>query len=78
MSWADAALEVVARVHASLPQTATYAERKKALHDAYPFGPRRYHPYKAWCREQRSYLARYKPVGPTPLELTAPRATVGG
>jgi len=69
MRWADEARAVIGRVHASLPGTATYAERKKALHDAYPFGPRMYHPYKAWCKVQRSYLARYKPAGPTELEL---------
>jgi hypothetical protein len=27
------------------------AEIRKALHDAYPFGPRKYHPYKIWLDE---------------------------
>lgn len=26
-------------------------EIRKALRDAYPFGPREYHPYKIWCDE---------------------------
>lgn len=69
MGWSDAAREVIGQVHASLPPEATYAERKKALYEAYPFGPRQYFPYKAWCKEQRAYLARYKPQSdPTPLE----------
>lgn len=69
MSWTDSAREVIAQVHASLPPDATYEQRKKALHDAYPFGPRQYFPYKCWCKAQRAYLAKYKPPkDSTPLE----------
>lgn len=31
-------------------------EIKKALRDAYPFGERKYHPYKIWCDEVRKQL----------------------
>ena len=58
MSWLERAREVIAAVDASLPADATFAERKKAVQAAYPFGPRQYHPYKQWCKAQREYLAR--------------------
>jgi len=39
---------------------------RKALHDAYPFGPRKMHPYKIWCDEikiQRGLKKRKKKGG---------------
>jgi hypothetical protein len=33
---------------------------RKALRDAYPFGPRRYHPYKIWCDEVAVQLGTKK------------------
>lgn len=50
---------VIQSVHASLPDSATLKERQKAVDDAYPFGPREYHPYKMWLIERRAYLERY-------------------
>ena len=40
------------------------AEIKTALHDAYPFGPRQYYPYKIWLDEikrQRGTKAKHPP-----------------
>lgn len=65
MSWAERARHRIEQVHASLPETATFEERKKALLDAYPFGERAYHPYKMWLKEQRRYLSRYEPAKDT-------------
>ncbi len=48
---------IIAKVHASLPADIPMAERKKAIFDAYPYGERQYHPYKAWCKAQREYFA---------------------
>ena len=31
-------------------------EKRKLLFDAYPFGPREYWPYKAWCKAVRDAL----------------------
>ena len=40
-------------------------EIRKALRDAYPWGERRYHPYKIWCdevsKQLRAYLRQGKP-----------------
>jgi hypothetical protein len=58
-NWSVKAREVIAEVDKSLPETATLAERKKALFDAYPFGQREMWPYKAWCKAQKAYLARF-------------------
>ena len=65
--WAEEAARVIRQVHASLPQTATYDERRKALSAAYPFGQRAYSPYKTWLRHCRKYLAQYAPPGKIPL-----------
>lgn len=46
-------------VDGSLPQDATLAERSRALRKAYPFGPRRCWPYKAWLKERRRYLVQH-------------------
>jgi hypothetical protein len=32
---------------------------KVALHKAYPFGQRKYYPYKIWCEEQRLAISRH-------------------
>lgn len=61
MSASDTARAVIGQVHASLPATATFKERKAALHAAYPFGERAMWPYKAWCKAQADYLRKYAP-----------------
>jgi hypothetical protein len=33
---------------------------RKALHDAYPFGERKYHPYKIWCAEVKRQVQGHK------------------
>jgi hypothetical protein len=55
----EIAREVIGQVHRSLPENATIKERKAALKAAYPFGTREYWPYKAWCKAQREYLAKF-------------------
>lgn len=57
--WADQAKRVIREVHMSLPETATLAERMKAVDAAYPFGERAYSPYKTWLKARREYLCRY-------------------
>lgn len=52
MTWRQRSAEAIARVRAAYP-TVTGAELRKLLRDAYPFGPRQYHPYKAWLAEVR-------------------------
>jgi hypothetical protein len=66
MSWYDRARQVIATVHSELPADVSFADRKKAIFDAYPFGERSYHPYKQWCKAQREYLAKYNPKQKTP------------
>ena len=64
--WGRISRETIARVHAQLPEDAPFKERKAAVKAAYPFGERNYWPYKAWCKAQRSYLAKYDPAAPMP------------
>lgn len=52
MTWRDTARPIIAKVLAD-NQDKTESEIRKALQDAYPFGERKYHPYKVWCDEIR-------------------------
>ncbi|AVX04191.1 hypothetical protein MXMO3_01665 [Maritalea myrionectae] len=79
--WRQKAIRTIWATHAKLPANASFDERTKALHAAYPFGVRRQYPYKVWLEEQRKYLSRYdpKPAGPllppkSPLELAKEKA----
>lgn len=78
--WSDTAHRVIQEVHAGLLESATLAERRKAVDAAYPFGERAYGPYKAWLRARRWYLARYgyqpksKALVESPMERMMRRA----
>lgn len=61
MSWYTSAKSTIDEIHATLPADATFEQRKQALFDGYPFGCRRYTPYKMWLKAQREYLTRYAP-----------------
>lgn len=52
-SWRERAAPIIARV---LRETAGQPDGdiKRALRDAYPFGERRYHPYKVWLDEVKN------------------------
>lgn len=50
MSWRDYAAPIIAKVLKE-NKGKTEKEIKKALFDAYPFGERKYHPYKIWLDE---------------------------
>jgi hypothetical protein len=54
--WRNAAAPIISKV---LTGTKGQSEKeiRKALHDAYPFGMRKYHPYKIWCSEVRRQRA---------------------
>lgn len=60
MSWTDCAREVMSKVRAEgLAAGKTPAEISKAIDDAYPFGERRYWPYKAWLKARKEFLAHH-------------------
>ncbi len=61
-SWRDAARPIIARVIAANPG-ADPATLRKAMHDAYPFGERRYHPYKIWLDEIARQTGRKPSLG---------------
>jgi len=67
--WRAHALQVVRETLAALPPTATLKEKLAALHDAYPFGERRYLPHRHWCRVVRETLDYDRATAP----LTVPR-----
>ena len=61
MSWYDAALYHIQRLDETLPADMEFADRVKAVKEAYPWGVRRMHPYKMWLRAQKEYLNRHCP-----------------
>lgn len=65
-TWRDHSRAVIAEVIASNP-----ADLKRALFNAYPYGQRRFHPYKVWCEEVARALG--KPVKPKARKGTPAR-----
>lgn len=57
--WSDHAEAAIDRVHAALPADVSLEDRKAAVDAAYPFGQRKYWPYKAWLKARRAYLVQY-------------------
>lgn len=55
-SWRNHAAPIIAKVLSETQPNSP--ERKKALHDAYPFRQRRYHPYKIWLDEIKKQTKR--------------------
>ena len=59
MAWRDKAAPIIREVIKTVGKSDMKALRK-ALRDAYPFGPRQYHPYKIWCDEVNRQLGLKK------------------
>ena len=64
MTWRDKARPIIAAVIARVG-TDDLPRLRRELREAFPFGPREYHPYKIWCDEIRvqlgTKLQRVKP-----------------
>lgn len=60
--WRRRAAPIVAQI---LRETKGQSEEKirKALREAYPFGERRYHPYKIWLDEIQRQRGKKHPLG---------------
>lgn len=69
MEWARVARETISRVGSTIPEEATFKQRKAVIDAAYPFGPREYWPYKAWLKARKDYLKRYDPSRPPDAPL---------
>ena len=71
MRWSEAARDVIASVAKDIPRETPLAERRRIIDAAYPFGPRDYWPYKAWCKARRAYLERWglKPIRRAPEQI---------
>jgi hypothetical protein len=55
MTWRDKARPIIAAVIARVG-TDDLPRLRRALREAFPFGPRENHPYKIWCDEVRVQL----------------------
>ena len=58
-TWRDVAKAVIADIETRAVHM-DYGAFKRALFDAYPFGERKYFPYKMWCEEQAKALKRFR------------------
>jgi hypothetical protein len=61
MTWYQKAMSIIATQKsevAHLPKN----EQKKYCSENYPFGERRYFPYKAWCKAMRHNFGKPEPV----------------
>jgi len=59
-SWRDIAAPIIRQVLALGLETKA---QRKALHAAYPFGERKYHPYKIWLDEISRQTGRKPKLG---------------
>lgn len=73
MSWSESADRVLAEVFAALPKDATDADVKRAVRDAYPFGPREYWPYTVWLQRVKAWKAGRAAGLNGPLGRAAPQ-----
>lgn len=80
--WTAQAEAVVAAVHRIVPADACLKARMKAVDEAYPFGTRKYHPYKVWLKVRRDYLKKFgyrrtsKALEESPMERMMRRSGV--
>ncbi|WFP48537.1 hypothetical protein PL263_10470 [Methylomonas sp. EFPC3] len=65
MTWRQTVAPIIADVIRAVG-TDDPTKLRKALADAYPFGERKYHPYKVWRDEIKRQLGR-------PLNATKPK-----
>lgn len=68
MNWREYAAPIIHEVITRVGREDEKALRK-ALREAYPFGERRYHPYKIWCSEVNRQLGTPTPVKPDPRQM---------
>jgi len=54
-NWLEHAWQAIEDAHKEIPDDATLEQRRKAIKAAYPFGERKYFPYKAWLKVQKKY-----------------------
>ncbi len=55
--WRQRSAIVIASVLSTLPPSATLKDKRNAIRAAYPFGQRRFHPYKMWLKEVNAALS---------------------
>jgi hypothetical protein len=78
--WRQHAAAAIREAHKEVPEGADLKERMRIIDAAYPFGPRKYHPYKMWLKERAEYLRAYgykptpKAAHESPLERLMRRA----
>lgn len=70
--WATRADAVLAPVFAALPRTATDAEIRRAVREAYPFGERAYWPYKVWTARVQAWRAAHRAGMARPMNDAQP------
>ena len=81
--WRLQAAIAIREAHKAVPDGADIKLRMSVIDAAYPFGQRKYHPYKMWLIERAEYLRAYgynpkpKAVHESPLERLMRRGLRG-
>lgn len=63
MTWKDESHRHIAKVIAANPTITDEKELRKLISAAYPFGERKYFPYKAWCQAVKEVFAHRQAYG---------------
>lgn len=76
MNWRDKSRPIIGQILHDL-EGRPEKEIRKALFDAYPFGMRRYHPYKIWLDEiRRQRFGRSKTPDPRQMAIAEVYGTI--
>lgn len=70
MTWRRRAARIIEGVLAALPKDASDKVKRAAISNAYPWGERKYHPYKEWCKAVKDA------IGPSRKTAARPNWTV--
>lgn len=77
--WRNIAAPIIAKILREYPER--NADQERSLRDAYPFGQRKYHPYKIWLDEIKRQRGGRKVIALEPgkkLVFGDPRNPFGG
>ena len=60
MDWSQISRETIQKAALAIPDGTPAKERRRILNKAYPFGLRKYWPYKAWLKAMKEHMAAYE------------------
>lgn len=72
-SWYQQAKKYIGDLDKTLPAEMSYEDRRKAVSAAYPWGQRKFLPYKMWLKASKEYLnSKFNCVDDVPVKHLSP------